>query len=134
MHEREVPIPEVRATVKTPIIDPIATRSFVLMRSGRTNVAVTLVVGKPYIVDEREARCPIRIDGLAGQYDDVSGGDTFQALSLALRFLRLRIDEQVADGDRFADFDDGVAYDSQELGAVFGVPPDYTRPPDLEKR
>jgi hypothetical protein len=110
-----------RRPLKTAIVDPIATRDFVLTKPSGETVPIVLVVGRPFQVGKSESRCPIRIDGLAVQYNDISGGDTFQALCLALKFLKDRLDEQIEGGCRLTDHGYKSAYEPHELAAVFGV-------------
>jgi hypothetical protein len=108
--------------MKTDIIDPIATRRFLLARPDRTRAPILLVVGKPYAVSAAESRCPIRIEGLDGQYPDICGCDSFQALCLALRFLKLRIDDQIAAGCRLMDPGEDAPYEPHDISAVSGSP------------
>ncbi len=108
--------------VKSDLSDPIASAVLVLVRPNGERVAVTVKVGRPYVVGELEARCPVAIEGLEPQYSDISGNDTLQALSLAMRFLRLRLDDQLAKGSRLIHLgDDGDDDDDDvDIGALFG--------------
>ena len=106
------------------ISDPIATASFVIARAdgGRTPVVVT--VGRPYVVDEAEARCPITISGLDGPYADIGGSDTLQALGLALSFIRRRLEHQAEQGCRLLyEGETGEEEVEVDLQALFGASP-----------
>jgi hypothetical protein len=106
--------------VKTKIDDVVATTSFLLLRADGTRTQITVVVGRPYSVDEHEARCPVKIEALEPQYSDICGVDTVQALSLALQFVRLRLEDQLERGHQLADLNDRERYDRASLAACFG--------------
>ena len=44
--------------MKTELGDPIASAALVLVRPGAERVAITVKIGRPYVVDELEARHP----------------------------------------------------------------------------
>jgi hypothetical protein len=66
-------IAETSCTVKTP--------------SGEVR-DVQVRIGCPYQISETEAACPVAVDGLYENIPDIHGIDTFQALILAIEFVR----------------------------------------------
>jgi hypothetical protein len=101
------------------ISDPIATASFVIARADGNRTPIVVTVGRPYVVDEAESRCPILITGLDGQNADIAGSDSLQALGLALSFIRRRLEHQVEQGSKLLyegeSDDDDVEVDLQAL-------------------
>lgn len=67
-------------------------------------------IGAPYEVrDEKgreHARCPVSLEGLHDQVSDIEGEDTFQALTLAVGFVREALQLFVDEGVKIY-FDDG---------------------------
>ena len=86
--------------MKSPLGDPIASSTVVLSSPSGERRLLTVKIGRPYTVDELEARCPVAIDGLDGQYVDIAGNDTLQALGLATRLARTRLEDQLTKGAR----------------------------------
>jgi hypothetical protein len=69
----------------------IAETTFLLREpSGKTR-PVHIRLGCPYQISEDEAACPVALDGLYEKPCDIHGADTFQALALALGFVRRTI-------------------------------------------
>ncbi len=104
--------------MKSDISQPVATGHFVLITANGARRAVTAVIGMPYVVDSAEARCPARLDGIDGQYPDQCGSDTFQALSLALRLVHMRLVHQLESGHVLCDAD-GKEMDRASLDLMF---------------
>lgn len=103
------------------INDPIATASFVIARTDGTRTPVAVTVGRPYVVDEAEARCPILLAGLDGGNADIAGSDTLQALGLALSFIRRRLEHQVEQGSKLLyEGESGEEEVEVDLQALFG--------------
>jgi hypothetical protein len=103
------------------ISDPIAMASFLIARADGSRTPIVVTVGRPYVVDEAEARCPILISGLDGQNADIAGSDTLQALGLALSFIRRRLEHQVEQGSKL--LYEGESDDTEvevDLQALFG--------------
>lgn len=74
-----------------------------------------IAIGMP-VEGESEAACPYALDGLEYVAGPILGGDTLQALCMALRFVGLRLHEFMAGGGRVLD-DDGEDFG---IEAVFG--------------
>lgn len=78
--------------------DTIASTEFIAVDPAGFQQTVTIEVGKPYRADKNEYACPISMKGLhddpspiQGALDELSpirGGDSFQALALALGLIR----------------------------------------------
>jgi hypothetical protein len=80
-------------------------------------VAGRIWIGQPEVVDDVESRCPVGLDGLHERLPPISGGDTLQALLLAVRLVgSLLRDFHESGGQVFhSETDDAV-----DLGAYFG--------------
>lgn len=76
------------------------------------------MIGRPYVVDANEARCPTRLEGIEPQAPDICGGDTFQALSLALRYLHCRLVDQLDRGHTLLD-EEGHELNRERLDLMF---------------
>jgi len=48
-------------------------------------------IGQPYLISPDESACPISMVGFYPSISDIHGVDTFQALALALEFVRKTI-------------------------------------------
>jgi hypothetical protein len=105
---------------KTPINDPIASVEFLWVRGDGASSSVHAVVGRPYRVDEVEWSCPVALNGVDGQYADVSGGDSMQALSLALALLHKRLADILDSGAKLVPPEGGEVWDRAALDATFG--------------
>ena len=79
-------------------------------RTGR------IAIGRPVVVSDREARCPISLEGLHHPLPDVRGGSPLQALLLAARLAGRLLHGFLETGGRVLD-DDG---DDMPLDAYFG--------------
>lgn len=73
-------------------------------------------VGTPEQVDDVEARCLVGADGLESVSHRIAGGDTLQALLLALRFMAARL-AAFEEGGGSIEYPTGEVV---ELGAYFG--------------
>jgi hypothetical protein len=107
--------------VKTPIADPVATADFLMTRPGGEVSRVTVRIGRPYVVSDGEARCPVEVRGLDSQYPDISGTDTLHALVLAISLVRRRLEHALDTGCSLADPDGGDAYSRAELASLFAA-------------
>lgn len=63
--------------------------------------SIQIEIGHPYSITIDEAACPISMSGLYPSIHDIHGTDTFQALALAIEFVRLTIKEWEKQGYRF---------------------------------
>jgi hypothetical protein len=79
----------------------IAETTFLLREpSGKTR-RVHIRLGCPYKISEEEAACPVALDGLYEEPCDIRGANTFQALALALGFVRRTIIDWTEKGYTF---------------------------------
>jgi hypothetical protein len=85
--------------------------------------SVTLRVGIPYRVAEAEWACPGELRGFEPRHADVRGGDSMQALCLAIALIRARVEDFMASGGRVADVQDGEEWDMAGVHALFGAMP-----------
>ncbi len=74
-------------------------------------------VARPKVVDDRESRCAVGIDGLRA-LPPIGGSDTLQALLLGLRMLQSQLADFMAKGGQLRQPDDSGAL---ELDPYFGV-------------
>jgi len=81
---------------------------------------VTLRIGKPYFVADSEWACPVDLSGFERRHADIRGGDSMQALCLAISLLWSRVEDFRAKGGRILDTEDGSEWGPRELGAHFG--------------
>ena len=75
-----------------------ASTTITCVSSDGRRFETTIEVGPPYVIDDREAACPIRMPGIEDKVRGVHGGSTMQALCLALRMARFYLDEFVKYG------------------------------------
>ena len=68
--------------------DITASTEFIAVDPTGDQQTVTIEVAKPYRVDKNEYACPISMKGLLDDLSPIRGGDSFQALALALGFIR----------------------------------------------
>lgn len=105
--------------MKTPITDPVTTAHFVLSQPGREARRVTVLIGRPYVVGEHEARCPVELRGFEPQYPDICGTDTLQALCLALTLVRRRLEDALDKGCTLSAAEGGEPYQREDVAALF---------------
>jgi hypothetical protein len=77
-----------------------------------------IAVGLPFVVDEHQKSCAVALDGM-DRGGVISGGDTLQALLLAVRFLAMRLHDFTSKGGRV--LYRGDAGDEVPLDAFFGA-------------
>ncbi len=78
----------------------IAEEKLVCLWPDGRRIGLHVRIGRPYVVDDLEARCPVAPDGLHGDLRDVSGGSSLQALVLALRLVRTLLRDVVDRGGK----------------------------------
>ena len=105
--------------MKTPITEPVTSADFLLTRPGREARLVTVLIGRPYVVGEHEARCPVELRGLEPQYPDICGTTTLQALCLALTLVRRRLEDALDKGCTLAAAEGDELYQRDDLAALF---------------
>ena len=94
----------------------IASLAVVYVYADGRRVPGNIWVGTPEQVDNVEARCPVWLDGLDPTAHWIAGGDTLQALLLALRLLAARLATFEAEGGS-VEYPDGEVV---ELDVYFG--------------
>lgn len=83
--------------------DPIATTKLISVYPDGTRIPVTIAIGRPQL-SGTEAICPVLLDGVSvigEKVRPVRGEDTFQALALAMRFVRNMLAVEEERGIRF---------------------------------
>jgi hypothetical protein len=86
----------------TPIKEPVASVSYNWVDARGAERPVTGIIGKPYRVDDQWA-CPYVLQGAFEQGADIVGGDSMQALSLALYGLYHDLIRLLDEGGRLLD-------------------------------
>lgn len=101
--------------------DWLAEQRFVAIdKAGRERV-VAIRVGKPYRLAKRWA-CPVD-SGIHGRLPDLRGGDSLQALCLAISLVRALTENFVEKGGRILDPEDRTEWRRREIPAIFGWKP-----------
>ncbi len=81
----------------------IAKLELICFKPSGEKFPVTIELGKPYWIRDGKgadyARCPLALNGLEKEHD-VAGEDAFQALALALAYVRQALHHVVQDGGR----------------------------------
>ena len=75
---------------------------------GRREIHIK--IGTPYKIPGGDAACPLSMDGLYGKLHDIYGIDTFQALVLAVKFVRLTLRALEKKGATFYMSEEGKDY------------------------
>lgn len=70
---------------------------FSLSPTGDKRV-VRIAIGKPYQIDAVSWGCPVALDGLYKDLRDAVGGDSWQALSLAISLVHQLLTYHLRDG------------------------------------
>ena len=97
--------------------DWIANSRFVLVDSDHTERALTVRIGRPYEISDREWACPVETDGLHGRHPDIHGTDSLQSLCLASSLVGRLLQDFVAKGGKILDPEDRAEV---RLATVFG--------------
>ena len=94
------------------------TRLLAVDKRGRKR-RVAVRIGEPYRITEHEWACPID-SGVLGLLADEHGGDSLQALCLAITLARAMVEDFLEKGGRFLDPSDGTIWPRNQIGAIFG--------------
>ena len=70
-----------------PMPSAIASRTLVAIDAAGREFALTIGIGAPYQISEREWACPLSMAGLYERLHDAHGVDSWQALQLAVRLI-----------------------------------------------
>ena len=82
-----------------------------------------MCVGTPYQISSEEWACPVELQGVDAQYQDVHGSSSLQALGLALHVIKTRLSHLVQDGERLLYSDDRDSeFDMNSISSLFGEP------------
>jgi hypothetical protein len=100
------------------IQDPVATVSLIWVDAKGTERPVTGIIGRPYPKGEQWA-CSYVLEGGFEPPPDIAGGDSIQALSLALYGLYHDLLRLLADGGRLLNAKNREAFDLVTLKATF---------------
>jgi hypothetical protein len=98
----------------------VGSADFVFLYADGTKRVVQLRIGMPYRIAEVEWACPCELAGFESRYPDIHGGDSMQALCLAVSLVRRRLEDFIEKGGKILDADDGTEWPLDSLRAMFG--------------
>jgi hypothetical protein len=78
----------------------IASRTLLAIDANGREFELTVAVGEPYEVSEREWACPVSVQGLHDRLRDIHGIDSWQALQLAYQLIAQLLSYFIEDGGR----------------------------------
>jgi hypothetical protein len=106
---------------KTTITDPIAAQEFLWLRRDGTEQLIAARIGRPYAIEDDMWACPVELNGVDTQYPDVLGVGSMQALSLAVRLVRMRLGHLLDDSETLLYVQDRTTkWDVASLNTTFG--------------
>jgi hypothetical protein len=76
-------------------------------------------VGRPYKSEDGNWACPCELVGLEPRYADIRGGDSLQALCLAISLLRRRLEDFIDKGGTILHADESE-WSQDSFSATFG--------------
>ena len=97
----------------------IATVRFIAVDERGRKRAVAAKIGTPYRIGRRDWGCPVD-SGILGRHADARGGDSFQALCLAIALVRALVEDFIERGGRILDPKDRTEWPRDQLPAIFG--------------
>ena len=103
----------------TDIKEPVASVSFSWVDAKGAERPVQGIIGKPYQLSDHKWACAYVLDGAFEQGPDIAGGDSIQALSLALYGLYHDLIRLLDDGGRLLNPQTREAFDLVTLKATF---------------
>ena len=104
---------------RTEIKEIVASVAFIWVDGKGTERPVTGIIGKPYQAPEGQWACPYVLDGAFEKGADIAGGDSIQALSLALYGLYHDLLRLLDDGGRLLSPQTRESFDLVTLKATF---------------
>jgi hypothetical protein len=108
----------VEAMPPSQIMEPVASVSLIWVDAKGTERPVTGIIGKPYPNGDQWA-CSYVLDGAFEPGPDIAGGDSIQALSLALYGLYHDLLRLLSDGGRLLNAKNRETFDLVTLKATF---------------
>ena len=103
----------------TPIKEQIASVAFIWVDAKGREQSVTGIVGKPYPIADDHWSCPYVLEGALEQSEEIVGGDSIQALSLALYGLYHDLIRLLGNGGRLLNPKTREPFDLVTLKATF---------------
>ena len=80
-------------------------------RDGR-RFDIHIGIGQPYEDPDKKAwRCPVALTGIDNRLPDLAGGDSFQALCIAVNFVRRRLRDTAERGVRLVLVENGEEFE-----------------------
>jgi hypothetical protein len=104
---------------RTHIKEQVASVSFIWVDPKGAEHPVTGVIGKPYQTGDDHWSCAYALEGATEQGEDIAGGDSMQALSLALYGLYHDLIRLLANGGRLLNPRTREPFDLVTLKATF---------------
>jgi hypothetical protein len=104
---------------RTPIKEQVASVSFIWVDAKGAERSVTGIVGKPHPVGDDRWSCSYVLEGALEQGEDIVGGDSMQALSLALYGLYHDLIGLLGNGGRLLNPKTREPFDLVTLKAIF---------------
>jgi hypothetical protein len=99
----------------------IASEELLWLKKDGSEIPVHAQIGTPYQIDDITWACPAFLDGIDGRYADIVGSTSFQALSLAMHVVGIRLRHQVEAGEIFVYPEDrATPWNLHTISAVFG--------------
>ena len=97
--------------------NPIAESRFVGIDPRNQEVEILVSIGKPFLNSDGVWSCPAKLTGIDGCPDKFYGGDSLQALCLAMGFLHTMLLSFVQSGGKIKE----ANYQSEQyVDAIFG--------------
>ena len=90
------------------------TKLFAVSGKGEKK-SLRLAVGRPYRINDISWACPIQLEGLHEKLRDIVGGDSWQALGLAVGLLRQLLGYFVEEGGKLYWEDGGEEMELNDL-------------------
>lgn len=78
----------------------IASRKLLAIDADADEFELTIAIGEPYEISEREWACPVSVQGLQARIPDMRGVDSWQAMQLAYQTAAQALVYFVEDGGR----------------------------------
>lgn len=105
--------------IESPTI--VATEEIIWIREDGGEILIQAIIGKPY---EQLAAwaCPAALIGVDGRYPDIVGESSMQALYLAMRLIRQRLEHLIEAGEVLVYRNDRKCrWDLDSLNTLFGL-------------